>query len=207
MIMIDRISYAITVCNERTEIEKLLKLLHNTKREMDEIVVLFDTKSGTKEVKEYVQSIYNVNYNEYEFDGDFSKMKNYLNSLCQGDYIFQLDADEMITDTMIINLPIILQHNSNIDLFYLPRINIVEGITDQHMKLWGWKSNEYGYINYPDYQGRIYKKGMVWKGKVHERIVNVDNVTHIPEYSTDFSITHIKSIEKQVKQNDFYRSL
>ena len=44
-----KISYAITVCNELEEITKLLNLLLKRRRKTDEIVVLFDKKSGTPE--------------------------------------------------------------------------------------------------------------------------------------------------------------
>ena len=44
-----KISYAITVCNEHKEIEKLLTFLFEHKRDEDQVVVQMD-KSATKEV-------------------------------------------------------------------------------------------------------------------------------------------------------------
>ena len=46
-----KISYAIPVCNEIKEIQRLIGFLLENKNKNDEIVVLYDTKNGTKEVE------------------------------------------------------------------------------------------------------------------------------------------------------------
>ena len=51
-----KISYAITVCNELLEIERLLPFLIKNKREQDEIIIFYDTKNGSKSVEEYLRS-------------------------------------------------------------------------------------------------------------------------------------------------------
>ena len=51
-----KISYAITVCNESQEIQRLIPFLINNKREEDEIVVLYDSENGTKSVEDYLKS-------------------------------------------------------------------------------------------------------------------------------------------------------
>jgi len=102
------------------------------------------------------------------FVNDFAIWKNKLNGYCSGDYIFQLDADELITKELILNLPEVIESNPEVDLFVFPRINTVKGITDEHIKMWGWRMDDNGRINFPDWQGRLYKKGLNWYGKVHE---------------------------------------
>jgi branched-subunit amino acid transport protein AzlD len=45
-----KISYAITVCNELVEIQRLLPFLIENKRKQDEIVVFYDSNNGSKAV-------------------------------------------------------------------------------------------------------------------------------------------------------------
>ena len=100
-----KISYAITVCNEFVEIQKLLTFLIENKRQEDEIVVVWDSKNGDKDVETYLRKM-NVektyfNWFPYEFEGHFANLKNYLTELCTGDYIYQIDADEMVSEYIL----------------------------------------------------------------------------------------------------------
>ena len=149
-----KISYAITVCNELNEIQRLLKLLLTFKRKEDEIVILFDSNNGTSTVEEVLRCK-SVNdefiWYGYNFDGHFANMKNKLTNMCTGDYIFQIDADEIVTPTMLENLSSILEVNSSVDVFLVPRINTVEGLTQEHINKWRWRTNEKGWVNFPDW--------------------------------------------------------
>ena len=206
-----KLSYAITVCNEFEEIKRLIPFLKKYKRPQDEVVVLFDQKNGDKEVIDYL-----VTFNKYPniqtwrgyFENDFAEWKNTLNRYCSGDYIFQLDADEMITEYMVNLLPQIIESNS-VDLIRVPRINTVEGLTEGHIRKWGWNVNEKGWVNYPDYQWRIYKNDprIRWWGSVHEKIIGHATFAHLPMEETDLALIHPKTIERQEKQNNYYETL
>ena len=205
-----KISFAITVCNELDEIKKLVPFLLEHKRIQDEIVILFDEKNGDPKVLEYLLP-FNIKPNVQTWRGlwwnnNFGEWKNKLNEYCSGDYIFQLDADEMIDEYMIKNLHEILSLNPKVDLIYVPRINTVEGITETHIKNWNWKVNEKGWINFPDYQGRIYRKKMSWYGKVHERVIGGQIFSTLPNDEI-YCIQHHKTIIKQEKQNKFYNTI
>ena len=205
-----KISFAITVCNELEEIKKLLPFLLEHKRNEDEIVILYDEKNGSSEVLEYLLP-FNIKPNVQTWRGlwwnnNFADWKNKLNEYCTGDYIYQIDADEMVDEYMIGNLHEILLMNPKVDLIFVPRINTVNGITESHIKNWNWKVNEKGWINFPDYQGRIYRKGMSWYGKVHERIVGGQIFSTLP-YDEVYCIQHHKTITKQEKQNKFYNTI
>ena len=165
-----KISFAITVCNELNEIKKLLPFIIENKRVEDEVVILYDEKNGKQEILDFLLP-YNVlpnvqTWRGFSFGGNFAEWKNKLNEYCSGDYIYQLDADEMISEYMIKNVSTILEMNPKIDLIFVPRINTVQGLTENHIKEWNWRVDENGWVNFPDYQGRIYKKGMSWYGKV-----------------------------------------
>jgi hypothetical protein len=206
-----KISYAITVCNEFEEIIKLLTQLLNYKGENSEIVVLLDVPKASPELIEYLELQANadkINLIESDFGGDFAEWKNLLNSECKGEWIFQLDADEFLEPDLIVNLEEILESNSEKDMIVVPRINIVNGITDEHIQKWNWKVNEKGWINFPDYQTRIYKNSekIGWINKVHERIVGFENYSNFPSYEI-YCIKHIKDIKRQEKQNEYYNTL
>jgi hypothetical protein len=136
-----KLSFAITVCNEEIELQKLVTFLLKHKELQDEIVITYDSKNGSKGVEEYLRS-HSVNgefnWHPFEFEGNFSDLKNHTKSMCSGDYIVHLDADEKISKTLMNQLPDILEMN-DVDLIYLPRINTVDGITQHHVDKWGWK--------------------------------------------------------------------
>lgn len=205
-----KISFAITVCNELIEIKKLLPFIINNKRECDEVIVLYDNKNGSEDVITFLKDFDNgssVKIYKDLFDDDFATWKNKLNSYCDGDYVFQIDADEMISEYLVKNLYEIISLNPEVDLFYIGRKNIVEGLTEEHVSKWKWRINENGWVNFPDYQGRVYKKGLQWFGKVHERITSGRIYSLLPTEDENFLITHIKSINRQEKQNNYYNKL
>ena len=213
-----RISYAITVCNEFEEIQRLIPFLLEHKREEDEIVVQQDRRGGKykglpdRKVKAYCTEIAlhdeSVTYTAFDLNDDFGAFKNNLNSQCSGDYIFQIDADEMPHEFLIQNLHSILELNPNVDLYRVPRINTVEGITNEHISKWRWLVNDKGWINFPDKQCRIYKNSpeIKWKGKVHEVIGGFKLIGDLDPLE-EYCLYHPKEIERQVKQNNFYETL
>jgi hypothetical protein len=206
-----KLSYAITACNEYEEIIRLVTQLLNYKGENSEIVVLLDTPKAPSEMVEYLELQANADYItliESEFDNDFAHWKNFLNSQCKGEWIFQLDADEYLDPNLIVNLEDILDNNIDKDLIVVPRINTVEGLTDEHIQKWGWRVDEKGWVNFPDVQTRIYKnkETIGWAGKVHERIGGFESYTAFPSDEM-YCIKHPKTIQRQEKQNNYYETL
>ena len=207
-----KLSYAIPVCNEFVEIQRLITFLLENKRDEDEIVVLFDSNNGDKEVETYLRKM-NVSktlfrWASFHFKGDFAAMKNRLNSLCSGDYIFQIDADEMPNEYMMKIIPQMLEVNQGIDLMRVPRINKVEGLTEAHIQKWGWNINEKGYVNWPDYQWRIWKNipEIKWVNKVHEKLEGFLQYSPLPSQE-ELALYHPKDIKRQEKQNNYYEGL
>ena len=201
-----KVSYAVTVCDEFIEIQRLLNHLLEYKKPQDEIVVLYDN-NGTKEVFNYLQSVEGIKLVWDNFDGHFADWKNKLNLLCAGDFIFQIDADEYLPEEFIGLLHQILEANPEVDLYYVPRINTVSGLTEEHIQKWGWRVQN-GRVNYPDYQTRIYRNNseVKWENKVHEKIVGFKQYTALPEVDA-LSLIHPKTIQRQEKQNAYYETL
>ena len=199
------ISYAITACNEHVELERLLEQLDTNIRDIDEVVIQLDI-TATEEVKEVCYKYPAFSLWEFALNGDFASFKNHLKSKCNRDYIFQIDADEYLAEELILSLPQILEMNPDIELYAVPRINTVKGLTSGHINKWGWYINENGWINYPDHQTRILKNipEIKWINKVHERLVGAKEIVPLPE---GYDLIHPKTIERQEKQNQFYEKL
>jgi len=143
----------------------------------------------------------------FEFRKDFSKLKNYTKSHCSGDYIFHIDADEIPNEILLKQLPQILEINDT-DLVWVPRINIVNGITDFHLNLWKWRVTEQGWINFPDYQARIFKNAdhIKWVKSVHEVIDGAKTYSHLPPHE-ELTLKHEKDIIRQEMQNNLYNEI
>ena len=206
-----RVSYAVTVCNEFEESMALLNQLLAYKGKDAEVVVLLDTPKAQPELLEFLEvlgSSDQITLLKAEFQNDFSQWKNTLNSYCKGEWIFQLDADELLTPELLVNMIDILNSNEDMDLIFIPRINIVNGLTDTHIKKWGWKVNEKGYVQFPDYQTRLFKNKpeIFWQNKVHEKITGFETFTNFP-VDEMYCIKHIKDIKRQEKQNEFYEKI
>ena len=207
-----KLSYAIPVCNEFVEIQRLITFLLENKRDEDEIVVLYDSNNGDKEVETYLRKMNTdktrFRWAPYEFDGNFAEMKNRLNSMCSKDYIFQIDADEMPNEYMMKIIPQMLEVNKETDLIRVPRVNKVEGLTEAHIKRWGWSVDDKGRVNWPDMQWRIYRNDprIRWHGEVHEKIIG-HSIHAVLPMEEDFALIHNKTIQRQEKQNAYYETL
>ena len=207
-----KISYAIPVCNELLEITKLLNFLKKYIDKEDEVVVLFDTNNGSQSVEQFLRakSVNPTFFNwyPYHFDGHFANMKNHLKSLCTGDWIFQIDADELPHESLITNLKELLKLNPTTEMFLVPRVNTVDGLTQEHINKWRWNVNEKGWVNWPDYQTRIIQNGpkIKWQNKVHEQIVGVSTKGALP-MEEEWCLYHPKNIGRQEAQNNFYDTL
>ena len=202
-----KISYSMLVHNETDTLEKLLKFLVKWKQPQDEIVILDDYSDDekTKQILDFYVSAHDIVYEQRNLLGDFASQKNHLKSMGGGDYSFNLDADEMISLWLIKNIHEIIEANEGIDLIYLPRINTVEGLTQQHIQSWGWQVNQEGWINFPDWQGRVFRNrpNIRWQYKVHEMITGYQTYATLP-MEKPFCILHPKTISKQEEQNQKY---
>tara|TARA_Y100000590_G_C15718177_1_gene1012606 strand:- start:1862 stop:2497 length:636 start_codon:yes stop_codon:yes gene_type:complete len=205
-----KICYKILTHNETDSLEKLLDFLFENIKETDHIIVVDDfSDSPTRKIlSKYVESN-QYDYFQNKLEDDFSKQHNYADSLVRDefDYIFSIDADELPNKWLIENIHEILESN-DIDLIWVPRINTVEGITEEYIQQWGWRVNEKGWVNFPDYQGRIYKndKSIHWENPVHEIVTGAKKVSHFPT-EEEFCLYHPKDIQRQVKQNELYSKI
>ena len=210
-----KISYGITVHNEADELNKLLEILiHKTDVE-DEIVICVDGNDEkvqeviTSWVQQYasddVDKIKDIIVYNRKLDGNFAEHKNSVIEKSTGDYIFHIDADEYPNVTLLEQLKQIIEMNDGVDLIWIPRVNTIEGMTQEHIQKWSWRVTEKGWVNYPDYQARVFRrdKSIRWTRPLHELITGCKTYAHLPPHE-ELSLYHPKTIQKQEQQNMFY---
>jgi len=211
-----KISYAIPVCNEHVELKKLLSFLTKHIDKNDEIVIQCDQGNTTPDVykvleyfnSEIVEIDAPLKIIEFSLNGHFANFKNNLKEHCTGDWIFQIDADELPHKFLITNLKELLKLNTNTEMLMVPRVNTVEGLTQEHINKWRWNVNERGWVNWPDYQTRIIQNSqkIKWQNKVHEQIVGISTKGVLP-MEEEWCLYHPKNIHRQEAQNRFYNNL
>ncbi len=219
-----KISYGITVYNEYKELDNLLDHLSKHIRQEDEVVITRDVSKVDnssimqdefyaldKVLEKYEYGTWfqpkQLKVTTFHFKKDFSALKNYTKEHCSGDYIFHIDADEIPNEILIKQLPQILEINDT-DLVWVPRINIVNGITSWHLQHWHWRQTEQGWINFPDYQARIFRNtdDIKWVREVHEHIDGAKTYSHLPPHE-ELTLMHEKEIKKQEQQNRLYDTI
>ena len=205
-----KISYGITVHNEADELNKLLEVLIHKTEEVDEIVICVDgDDDGVRLVLDSWTQQYahakTIKIYQRKLDGDFSAQKNSVIENSTGDYIFHIDADEYPHEILLQQLKQIIEMNDGVDLIWIPRVNTVDGMEAEHIQKWGWRVNEKDWVNYPDYQARVFRRDseIRWERPLHELIVGCKTYAHLPPHE-ELSLYHPKTIEKQEKQNMFY---
>ena len=204
-----KISYAIPVHNEHEELDRLLGHLLKHKKENDEILVQCDQGNTVPNVYKVLDKYKGkVRVIEFPLNRDFATFKNNLKDNCIGEWIFQIDADEIPEEYLISMLPTILEQNPNTEVFWVPRINTVDGLTKEHIQKWGWNVEPNGRVNFPDYQCRILQNTptIQWVSKVHEVLYGHKSQTQLPA-NNEFCLIHPKSIERQEHQNKLYSTL
>ena len=196
------LSYAITTHNEGDSIKKLIELLYKNKKECDEVVVLDDFSSDPTTIT-YLNKVPNLYKKKLE--KNFASHKNYLNSLCKCDYIFQLDGDELPTINLLKFIRNVINYRNDIDLYWIPRNNQLYDIDMDYIKKWKWNIDQKSRINYPDYQGRVYKNNpnIYWHRSVHEIITGHKTQTILPKDS-GVEILHHRHMDHQIRSNNFY---
>ncbi len=209
-----KFSFAIPVCNEINELQALVNNILDHKQEQDEIIILFDQDNGTKEVEDYLQTLVTnskeTSWFPASLNNDFATFKNNFLNYCSGDYIVQIDADELPSDEFWAYLPAIFESNRGLaESFYISRRNTVDGLTQEHIDKWGWrvqKIDNKDLINFPDWQHRIFKNNgkIKWKNKVHEVLEGYKSLSYIP---AELFLWHHKDIKRQEKQNAYYDTL
>lgn len=198
------LSYLVTSHNETDSLDTLLSKLISYKKNNHEIVLLDDYSDNQKTISIIEKYKSSINFQQKKLQNDYGAHKNYGISLCKGEWIFQIDADELPTDILLENIDVLLESNSNNEALWLPRLNYFIGVTQQDVETWGWNYHD-GMINFPDYQSRLYKNlsHIKYERRLHEKVEGYKSYAFIPAQK-DIALIHTKTIEKQRETNINY---
>jgi glycosyltransferase involved in cell wall biosynthesis len=204
------ISYGILACNEHKELDRLLTLLVKYVKIPHEIVVILDDGNTTDEVYDVIDKFKNdISCYSHPLNNNFAAQKNFMTLQCKGQWIFNIDADELPSENLLQTVNSLIWANPECETYLLPRVNTVEGLTQEHIDKWRWKVNEKGWVNWPDFQMRIYRnipQRIKWVRPVHEILEGYKTYTTLPDDEA-YCLYHPKEIKKQEKQNKMYEKL
>ena len=206
------ISYLVTCKNTGFPLQFLLERLYKYS-EGNECIILDDysDESVTLQVLNNASDNSFFKVHKHKLDNSYSEHKNYGKNLCKNSYIFQIDDDELPSETLLESLKEIIELNPNVDLFWIPRINDFKGVNHQNSAQWGWRLTPYEdrfIVNFPDPQGRLFRNVdyMRWERRLHEKVEGAKTYVHLP-HEYELSLHHNKTIEKQIETNIKYNKL
>jgi glycosyltransferase involved in cell wall biosynthesis len=192
-----------------------LKTHIDNNRPQDEVVVLDDFSDNPETIKVLNKAKqYGITVIQHALNKNFAEHKNYGSKRCVKTFVCQLDADEIPHQNLLENLHEVIESNPHVELYRVPRVNIVRGATSHDAAMWGWhmmKLPEFGDLpiinwgNGGDYQSRIYKNSqkIQWRKPLHETINGAEYVSMLPK-EVEWAIIHDKTIDRQRSQNAFY---
>lgn len=204
------LTYGILVKDELDYLQKLLPSILEYKHSDDKVIVLIDEIKTPRALQDYLTQFPSVRVESYLFQRDFSAMRNHLKGLCETEWMFQIDCDEIPHKKLTSNLHQFLQDcDVNVDAVSVPRINTYEGMTEEFIEenyLNAVKNDEDWYF-WPDYQARICrcKDKINWKGDIHEGLTGFNELISLVAEEEN-ALLHHKSLSRQKSQTEFYRT-
>ena len=220
-----KISYLITCSNETETLDRLLNRILSVLGN-DELIILQDKNHFVSHNETYeiiisaignidIPHVPNIMHITHPLNNNYGAHKNYGIEQCSGDYIFQIDGDELPSEYIIgENLHAIIESNPTIEAYAVPRINDFKGVTEEHAKQWGWRldiSPTYNRprVSWPDWQFRIFKRDysrISFNRRLHEKIEGYSSYVRLPE-NENYALLHDKTIAKQIETNQRYNKL
>jgi glycosyltransferase involved in cell wall biosynthesis len=205
-----KVSYLVTCSTETDTLERLLTRIVSILGD-DQLLILQDESSKSEDTDEIIKIYFDdhrVGLYAHPLNKDYGGHKNYGIEKCKGDWIFQIDGDEMPPESLLgENLHALIDSNPSIEAYAMPRINAWHGLTPEHAKQWGWgldMSPTYGRLRaaWPDYQWRLFKNAphIRFQKRLHERIEGFKSYAGLPT-EEEWALYHDKTIETQVKTN------
>jgi glycosyltransferase involved in cell wall biosynthesis len=212
----NRLSIAICIHNEGQYVEDLLERVVQFKRNTKlpvEIVIVDDFSTEEKTIRTFEKYLPYIKLYTHALNNDFATHKNFMNSQCNGEYILNLDADEMVSMALLHWIPELVEMNYDVDAFWLPRRKYCGRIDRCSVQQWGWQLTnlpEFSLplVQWPDPQMRLYRNApdIRWVNKVHEQLTGYKNFAAFP-FEPDYAIIHHKDIQRQEQQNTLYSQI
>ena len=148
-----KLTVTIITFNEEKNIKRCLS---SVKGLADEII-LVDSGSTDKTLE--IAEGFGAKIYKRKFDSDFSAQKNYAASKANGEWLFSLDADEIVPDALAKEIKEAIK-NDKYDGYLVGRRNHILGKEIKHSR---WS---------PDKHIWLWKKAKgSWRGRIHEEVV------------------------------------
>ena len=166
-----RVSAVVNTYNEEHNISRCLKSVDPY---VDEIVVgdMHSVDKTVEMIRKFTDKVW-----QHEYVGYVEPARNFAISKAEGDWIFLIDADEVLPNTLGEQLRK-LTDRSNHAFYRIPRRNFIFGKNLIHS---GW---------WPDYQIRFFKKEAVsWNDEIHSIPFTHGNGTDLPA-KTENALIH-----------------
>lgn len=144
-----------------------------------------------------------------DWDNKFDVQKNNSIEMSEKEWILFIDADETYEHIFWNQIPWYISEavKDNVDCLNVSRINTYTDITPEETFMkreeHGWNVNEFGWVNYPDFQQRLFTNNCRFEGAVHERIEN----SKCELYLYFINCVHKKTYEKQLKSFELYKNI
>jgi glycosyltransferase involved in cell wall biosynthesis len=207
------LSYAICTHDEvasiRALMRQLIRCLFRSRHPGTQYeIVLLDDYSQDPRLKasfrRWTRTHPQIRIQQRKLQGDFSAQKNALADLCKGDFIINLDADELVSAEWIADVPRRIEANPGINAYGVPRMNLFEGMTEEDLARYGYRVSEVGgqrVVNWPDTQWRIYRRmpELRWTRPVHEMITVVKvpwQTLQLLPHEARYAIRHHKLMKR-----------
>jgi glycosyltransferase involved in cell wall biosynthesis len=207
--MSTRISIALLIHNETTQFRWLMEALAPAFPLIEEIVVVddFSDDACVAAVRSY-EGRTPLRFFQRSLNRDFAQQRNYMKSLCRGDYIFYLDPDELPSDDVVRGLPKICRQmaDADIDACTLPRVNILYPSDElQHPRSLDLSNPAYK-VHWED-QFRLLRNSpaLYWTMPLNEYLTGMRRCYRFPR-AMRYALLHPKTVTRGQSQLEFYRS-
>ena len=153
--------------------ECVRKTMENVQPYITDDFVITDGGSTDKTLS--IIEEYKPNLLHNKWPDNFEIQKNHSLEHANQDWRIWIDADETYDPIFWNQLAWYIRdaNSRGVDCINVPRINTVEGVTQEFADQNGWNLSYFNWVNYPDYQQRIFRKHCKFAGRTHERIINV----------------------------------
>lgn len=131
------------------------------------------------------------------FPDDFAEQRNFAIAGVQGEWIFELDADEIPSVPLLSGLRQICANAdaARIDCVGVPRLTFHDFVLvpgPGHRGL--------------DFQYRLHRRHCYWRGRVHEEVVGFQARVEL-DVADGHMLLHMKDTARHVVRNEYYRRL
>jgi glycosyltransferase involved in cell wall biosynthesis len=137
-----KVSFTILTHNEGPELKRILDQISTFKTLWDEVIIVDDysTNEETIRIHEWAKNdaVLQAKVIQRHTEGDMVAQRNFANKQCKNEYIFSIDADELLESNLAKSFREILVINNDVEYFRLPRVNKVSGISITHVSNWHW---------------------------------------------------------------------